>query len=97
MVIDAFQAVPGQPAANPRDVTSERCGTGNACDKAVQADEVTVYSFEEKADAAGFAQSLGENGYQSGWIVLEYDGAAGDTDRAGASYASTVDGMWSSD
>ena len=99
-VIEGFAATPDLPATNPRDVTSERCGDGGddvGCEEAVQADELTVYSFAEKKDAAAFARSLGRNGYQSDWIVLEYDNAAADTDEAKASYATQVDGTWTSD
>ncbi|MGW9403064.1 hypothetical protein ACWGQ2_03745 [Arthrobacter sp. NPDC055585] len=60
-------------------------------------DEVTVYSFDSQDDAAAFAESLGPDGYQSDWIVLEYEGAAADTDPSEASYAGITDSMWSSD
>lgn len=96
-VINAFEAQPDQPITNPRDVTAERCGTDVPCEEAIQTDEIAVYSFDSKDDAADFSQSLGENGYQSNWIVLEYDGAAADTDLSKVSYAATVEGMWSSD
>ena len=97
LVVEAFEYQPDNPVTNPRDVTSETCGTGIPCDEAIRADEIAVYSFGSREDAADYAQSLGENGYQSDWIVLEYEGAAADTDRSKASYASTADGMWSSD
>lgn len=88
---------PGNPVTNPKDVTKEVCGTSVPCDEAIRADEISIYSFDSKEDAADFAKSLGGNGHQSDWIVLEYEGAAADTDQSKASYASTVDGMWSTD
>lgn len=97
LVVEAFEYQPDNPVSDPRDVTAETCGTEIPCEEAIRADEIAVYSFASKEDAADYAQSLGENGYQSDWIVLEYEGAAADTDRSKASYASTVDGMWSSD
>ncbi|MER1997367.1 MAG: hypothetical protein ABTA24_12860 [Arthrobacter sp.] len=61
------------------------------------ADQLTVYKFTNKDDAAAFAQDLGQDGYQSDWIVLEYEGAANDTDPTEATYAGFVDSMWSTD
>lgn len=43
------------------------------------------------ATASAFAQDLGQNGHQSDWIVLEYEGAANDTDPAKATYAGIMD------
>lgn len=97
LVVEAFKANQDNPVTNPKDVTSEKCGAAVPCKEAIRADEISVYSFGEKEEAEAFARTLGENGYQSNWVVLEYDGAAADTDRSKASYASTVDGMWSSD
>ena len=97
LVVEAFGYQPDNPVTNPKDVTSETCGAEIPCEEAIRADEIAVYSFDSKADAADFARSLGDNGYQSNWIVLEYAGAAADTDRSKASYASTLDGMWSTD
>lgn len=96
-VIEGLQYLPETPATNPRSVTEEKCGEAVPCKSAVMAAELTVYKFANKEDAAAFAQDLGQNGYQSDWIVLEYEGAANDTDPREATYASAVDGMWSTD
>lgn len=96
-VIEGLQFYPETPATNPRSVTEEKCGETVPCKSAVAADELTVYRFANKYDAAAFAHELGQNGYQSNWIVLEYDGAANDTDPREATYAGAVDGMWSTD
>lgn len=97
LVVEAFEYQPDNPVSNPRDVTARKCTPEIPCTEAIQADEIAVYRFDSKEEAAGLAALLGGNGYQSGWIVLEYEGAAADTDRSKASYASTLDGMWSSD
>lgn len=96
-VVSAFEAQPGLTVTDPRDVTDERCGAAVPCREALQANEVGIFSFDEKEDAAAFAGTLGSNGYQSDWIVLEYEGAANDWDSARLSYAAIVDGMWSSE
>ena len=97
MAVEAFEQQPDLPVTNPADATSEKCTPEIPCTEAIQADEIAVYRFESKEEAANLARLLGGNGYQSNWIVLEYEGAAADTDRSKASYASTIDGMWSSD
>lgn len=97
LVVEAFQHQQDQPVTNPRDVTSDKCTPEIPCTEAIQADEIAVYRFDSKKEAANLAQLLGDNRYQSNWIVLEYEGAAADTDRAKASYASTLDGIWSTD
>ncbi|WP_104160969.1 hypothetical protein [Arthrobacter sp. ZGTC212] len=60
-------------------------------------DQLTVYKLTDMDEAAAFAQDLGQNGYQSDWIVLEYKDAAQDSDSTKATYAGIADGMWASD
>ena len=70
---------------------------GVRCSRAVRADQITFYQFEDRDDAEGFTAALGDNGYQSDWIVLEYQDAKYDTDSAESSYATVVDGTWTSE
>lgn len=97
LVVEAFTNTEGTPVTNAKDVTAETCGEAVPCQEAVRADELTVYSFKKKEDAAAFTRTLGNNGFQDNWIVLEYENAAQDTDRSKVSYATTLDGLWSSD
>ena len=96
-VVAAFTNQPGLPVANPRDITAEACDADDGCSAAVRAEETTIYRFEDQEVAETFTEHLGDNGYQSDWIVLEYPAAKLDTDSALLSYATTVDGMWTSD
>lgn len=96
-VIEGLQHYPETPATNPRSVTEEKCGDQIPCKSAVMTDQLTVYKFTHKDDAVVFTRALGQNGYQSDWIVLEYKNAANDTDPTKATYAGRVDGIWSSD
>lgn len=61
MVVEGFKASPDLPVTNPRNITSERCGadgsSGIGCKEAVQADEITVYSF---AGRSGFCAVAGQ-------------------------------------
>lgn len=96
-VVEAFTSQPGLPVTNPRDITGEACAADGGCSAAVRAEEITIYRFEDQEVAETFTEHLGDNGYQSDWIVLEYPEAKLDTDSALLSYATTVDGMWTSD
>lgn len=96
-VVDAFSSQPGLPVTNPRDVTSEVCSSEVACSAALQANELTIYRFDDKKDAERLTEQLGQDGHQSDWIVLEYPLASLDTDSRSLSYATTIDGMWTSD
>jgi hypothetical protein len=96
-VLDAFAHHERLPASNPREVTSAECKPLPGCVEAIRADEIAVFRFDAREDAAEFARSLGDDGHQSDWIVLEYPDAAADTDPALLSYATTVDMMWTSD
>ena len=96
-VLDAFEPQPGLGVTDPRDVTAVACSEENPCSEAIRADEIAIFRFDDRQDAARFAASLGDNGYQSDWIVLEYPRAKYDTDKTRLSYAGIVDGMWTSD
>ena len=93
-VIVALEAQPELPVTNPVD---ESCATIDGCSGAVRADEISVYRFDTPREAAAFADTLGDDGYQSDWIVLEYPQARLDSDSTELSYAGVVDGMWTSD
>jgi hypothetical protein len=82
---------------NPEDTTGEECVAVDGCSAAVRADEISIYRFENQEDAANFADGLGENDYQSDWVVLEYPGAKLDANRAVLSYSGLIDDMWTSD
>ena len=96
-IVDAFAAQPGLRVTDPRDITAEACSGKDGCSTAVRADEIAIYRFDDREDAARFATSLGDNGHQSDWIVLEYPEARLDTDITELSYAGIVDSMWTSD
>ncbi|TFD52039.1 hypothetical protein E3T43_15525 [Cryobacterium sp. Hh7] len=96
-VFNGFQGQPGLPVTNLQDITAEACSDEVRCSQAVRADQITVYQFEDRDDAEGFTAALGDNGYQSGWIVLEYQDAKYDTDSAESSYATVVDASWTSE
>ncbi|MET0886687.1 MAG: hypothetical protein ABWX76_14600 [Leifsonia flava] len=85
---------PQLPVTNPEDVTATVCSPDLPCIEAVRAHELVIYRFDNQEDAAAFTTTLGVNGYQSDWIVLEYQNAALDTDRADSSYATVVDSIW---
>ncbi|SOE72260.1 hypothetical protein SAMN06296378_2433 [Salinibacterium xinjiangense] len=93
----AFTAQADLPVTNPRDITADACATNNACIAVVRSEEIAIYRFESPNEAEKFAETLGENGYQSDWIVLEYPGAKFDTDPTKLSYAGLIDSMWTSD
>ncbi|TFC25617.1 hypothetical protein E3O25_13615 [Cryobacterium sp. TMT1-3] len=95
-VVDAFTSQPDLPVTNPQDISDDAC-VEVGCSAAIRADEISIYRFDIKDDAETFANDLGDNGYQSDWVVLEYPGAKSDTDRALLSYAGIVDSMWASD
>ena len=96
-VVEAFTAQPNLPVTNPHGVTGVVCFPEDGCLAAGRSEEISIYRFESPRDAEAFAATLGENGYQSDWIVLEYPGSKYDTDPAKSSYASIVDSMWTSD
>ena len=99
-VEDVFNGFEGQPdllVTKPQDITAEVCSDVVKCSQDVRADQITVYQFEDRDDAEGFTAALGDNGYQSDWIVLEYQGAKYDTDSAESSYAKVVDATWTSE
>lgn len=96
-VVEAFAHHPKLPVTNSRDITAEACRGEGACSVAVRAEEIAIYRFDDREDAATFVASLGDDGYQSDWIVLEYPHAAFDTDTTKLSYAGIVDSMWTSD
>ena len=96
-VVAAFTADADLPVTNPRDITADACATNDACVAAVRSEEISIYRFESPNEAKKFAVTLGENGHQSDWIVLEYPGAKFDTDLTKSSYAALVDSMWTSD
>ncbi|MDH6237561.1 hypothetical protein [Cryobacterium sp. CG_9.6] len=96
-VFNGFEGQPGLPVTNLQDITAEACSDEFRCSQAVRADQITVYQFEDRDDAEGFTAALGDNGYQSDWIVLEYQDAKYDTDSAKSSYATDVDASWTSE
>lgn len=96
-VFNGFEGQPGLPVTNTQDITAEACSDDVRCSQAVRADQITVYRFEDRGDAEGFTAALGDNGHQSDWIVLEYQGAKYDTDSTESSYATVVDGAWASE
>jgi hypothetical protein len=96
-VIAAFEAQPGLPVTDPVELSVDECDPDTGCTTAVRADEIAIYRFDSTAGAATFATTLGSDGYQSDWIVLEYPDAGADTEQSKLSYAGIVDGMWTSD
>jgi len=96
-VFNGFEGQPDLPVTNLQDITSEACSEEVRCSQAVRADQITIYQFEDRDDAEGFTAALGDNGYQSDWIVLEYQDAKFDTDSAESSYATVVDAGWTSE
>ena len=96
-VAAGFKETEGLPFTNARTVTDELCTGDVRCEAALRADEVTIYQFDDRDDAARLAEKLGADGIQSDWIVLEYPGASADTGTQELSYASLVHGMWTSD
>ncbi|MDR6416452.1 hypothetical protein [Pseudarthrobacter sulfonivorans] len=94
--VEAFKYHPLLPATNARDVTGEVCSAQVSCRAAIMADEIAVYQFWTKRAAEEFAGTLGDDGYQSDWIVLRYEDA-GTMTSTDLSYASLIDGMWTSD
>ncbi|WP_166789490.1 hypothetical protein, partial [Cryobacterium sp. TMS1-20-1] len=82
---------------DPRDITADACATNDACIAAVRSEEISIYRFASPNDAEKFAETLGDNGHQSDWIVLEYPGAKFDSDPTKSSYAGLIDSMWTSD
>ena len=96
-VVKAFEAQPDLPVSDPVELSSDECQPDDGCTAAVRADEIGIYRFESTDEAAAFAGTLGDDGYASDWIVLEYPDARFDTDSRLSSYATVVDGMWTSD
>ena len=96
-VVAAFTAQADLPMTDPRDITADACATNDACIAAVRSEEISIYRFASPNDAEKFAETLGDNGHQSDWIVLEYPGAKFDSDPTKSSYAGLIDSMWTSD
>ena len=94
--VEAFEYQPNLPVTNARDVTAEVCSAQVSCRAAIVADEIAVYQFWTRGAAQEFAGTLGDDGYQSDWIVLRYE-AAGKMTSRDLSYGSLIDGMWTSD
>ncbi|WP_143028776.1 hypothetical protein [Quadrisphaera sp. DSM 44207] len=66
------------------------------CTEAIATDGVTFYKFGNRNDAAAFSRSLGSDGYQSDWIVVEFtDPAFTAQDRQ--MLGGFVDDLWGSD
>lgn len=75
-VIDAFRKAK-LDAANPVDSTADMCDDtsqtkGLGCAQLVASDDVSVYQFATKADAADLAKALGDDSFRDGLIVLKY-------------------------
>lgn len=94
-VLAGFESLPGLPVTDSAYVTEDVCPEVG-CIQALRSDEVSVYKFADRDDAAKFTKTLGADGYQSDWVVLEYDDARSNN-VAQLSYANTVDGMWTTD
>jgi hypothetical protein len=94
--VSAFEYQPNLPVSNPRDITDEACSLQVKCRAAIEADEVAVYQFWTRGNAKNFTETLGDDGYQSDWIVLRYEDAATPTTRD-LSYGALIDGAWTSD
>ncbi len=56
-----------------RFAADELCGAASPCLQAVTSETLTMYRFGERGDAIAAAQSFGEDGYLSGWIVVRYE------------------------
>ncbi|TFD72959.1 hypothetical protein [Cryobacterium gelidum] len=96
-VVAAFTAQADLPVTNPRGITADGCASNDDCIAAVRSEEISIYRFESPNEAEKIAETLGENGHQSDWIVLKYPGAKFDTDLTKLSYAGLIDSMWTSD
>ncbi|GAA3404549.1 MULTISPECIES: hypothetical protein [Pseudarthrobacter] len=94
--VEAFEYQPNLPVTNARDVTSEVCSAQVSCRAAIVADEIAVYQFWTRGAAQEYARTLGEDGYQSDWLVLRYEDA-GKMTNSDMSYGSLIDAMWTSD
>ncbi len=93
--VEAFEHQPDLPVTNPRDITAEACTGAVRCRAAIAADEIAVYQFWTRSAARDFAATLGDNGHQSDWIVLNYDNARKSND-GGWGYGFLIDNMWTS-
>lgn len=68
-----FETEEGWPRiGDPRDTTRQDCDAAIPCNQAVTANRVSFYRFEEKEDAARLADRLGQDAYQSNWIVIKF-------------------------
>jgi hypothetical protein len=48
------------------------CGDQLPCIQAVTSDTLTMYRFADRDHAVAAAESLGEDGYLTGWIVIRF-------------------------
>ncbi|KFF57982.1 hypothetical protein JF66_22050 [Cryobacterium sp. MLB-32] len=93
-VLEAFEAQPNLPVSNVKDVTQTECTDEVPCVSALAADELSIYKFSSQDDAKAFADTLGTDGYQSDWIVLNFEHATGAEESDNLRYGALIDAMW---
>ena len=92
-VVETFEQA-GIPITGMRDDSANACAYEIPCRQSVVTDQVTVWRFASREDAASYAKHIGA--HQSDFIVLDFaPGALTPTQRDDA--ASMVDSMHVSD
>lgn len=93
-VVDTY-AQAGIPVSGIRDQTASKCVDVSACVQVVTTDQLTVWRFAEKEDAAMYAAEI-DDAHLSDFIVVEFvRGELTPTQRRNA--AGMVDSMHTSD
>ena len=78
-----------------RWATSELCEPELPCIQAVTSETLTMYRFEERADAVAAAESFGADGYLTGWIAVRYEpGALSESQRYEFEYSVSCINTW---
>ncbi|WP_147251429.1 hypothetical protein [Blastococcus sp. TBT05-19] len=59
-----------------RWATDELCSDELPCDQAVTSETLTMYRFDDHADAVAAAREFAGEAYKSGWIVVRFEPGA---------------------
>lgn len=60
------------PVKPSQDATGEKCTDAFPCDEAVATPSVNLYKFDTRKEADAAGEALGDRGYVSNWIVIEF-------------------------
>jgi hypothetical protein len=74
LVVNGFKAA-NLPVRNERDNSKNCESQGLGCIELTTSDDLSIYTFYDRAAQEAMAASFGEDAYSSGNVVLQYAGA----------------------